>query len=335
MSYRNLAVGHFYNEPFIAACTPWTHRIAEVFFAWPGVLSCRPAPDFTEEVRARLFSDLKWCRENGILLDTLFNCNCYGEAAISEELADFVAKVIDEMNERGLAPDIVTTTSPFIATVIRRRWPNIRIRASVNLRTHGTLGMEAVQELFDEYYISREYQRSFPYVRHCAQWALEHGKKLGMQVNSGCLRDCPFQTFHDNLHGHNRPRLAEQARKLDFSFFRCRTHYGRDKGYEDILKATWIRPEDVPLWEPYISLFKLATRRISHPTQILNAYASYRHDGNLLDLLDPVHSDLFAPRILDNQRFPSDWATSGVANECALNCTHCGRCAALLEQVLR
>ena len=56
---KNLAVGHFYNEPFIEACTPWTGRIREVFFAWPGVLSCRPAPEFTDEVRARLYSDLQ------------------------------------------------------------------------------------------------------------------------------------------------------------------------------------------------------------------------------------------------------------------------------------
>ena len=67
---KNLAVGHFYNEPFVEACAPHLARIREVFFAWPGVLSCRPAPDFTDELRERLYADLSWCRENGILLDT-------------------------------------------------------------------------------------------------------------------------------------------------------------------------------------------------------------------------------------------------------------------------
>ena len=72
---KKLAVGHFYNAPFQDACRPHVDRIREVFYAWPGVLSCRPAPEFTPEVRARLVGDLKWCRANGILLDTLFNCN--------------------------------------------------------------------------------------------------------------------------------------------------------------------------------------------------------------------------------------------------------------------
>ena len=72
---KTLAVGHFLNADFQSACARHLGRIRETFFAWPGVLSCRPAPDFTPEVRERMVSDLKWARANGILLDTLFNCS--------------------------------------------------------------------------------------------------------------------------------------------------------------------------------------------------------------------------------------------------------------------
>ena len=156
---RKLAVGHFFNAPFQEACAKHLGRIREVFFAWPGVLSCRPAPEFSDEVRRRLFDDLRWCRENGILLDTLFNCNCYGDGAISAELADFVEGTLRDMNYEGLFPDIVTTTSPFIATVLRQRFPQVKIRWSVNLRVHGTTGFECVEELFDSFYVTRERQR--------------------------------------------------------------------------------------------------------------------------------------------------------------------------------
>ena len=117
MIRRTLAVGHFLNKPFIDVCSPYVSRIREVFFAWPGVLSCRPAPEFTPELHARFVADLKWARSNGILLDTLFNCNCYGDKAISQELADFAADVFDQMQSLGLFPDIVTTTSPFFDAV--------------------------------------------------------------------------------------------------------------------------------------------------------------------------------------------------------------------------
>ena len=331
---RNLAVGHFLNEPFVEACTPWVARIREVFFAWPGVLSCRPAPEFTDEVRERMFADLMWCRENSILLDTLFNCNCYGDNAISPELADFVEATLRDMTGRGLFPDIVTTTSPFIATVLRQRFPQVKIRWSVNIRVHGTVGFECVDELSDSFYASRERHRDIAYMKELSEWARSHGKVLGMQANSGCLRQCPFQQFHDNLHGHNRIRQSGVGAKFDFSVFRCRTNYAR-RNWEDFIRATWIRPEDVPAFEPYVDVVKLATRRHRFPVKVLNAYASYSYDGNLLDLMDPVHSDLFAPRVIDNKSFPEDFASTVAACANANDCRHCGRCAAVLERVMK
>ncbi len=331
---RNLAVGHFLNEPFVEACTPWVARIREVFFAWPGVLSCRPAPEFTPEVRERMFADLMWCRENGILLDALFNCNCYGDNAISPELANFVEATLRDMNGRGLFPDIVTTTSPFIATVLRQRFPQVKIRWSVNIRVHGTVGFECVDELFDSFYASRERHRDIAYMKELSEWARSRGKVLGMQANSGCLRQCPFQQFHDNLHGHNRIRQSGVGAKFDFSVFRCRTNYAR-RNWEDFIRATWIRPEDVPAFEPYVDVVKLATRRHRFPVKVLNAYASYSYDGNLLDLMDPVHSDLFAPRVIDNKSFPEDFASTVAACANANDCRHCGRCAAVLERVMK
>ncbi len=334
MIKRNLAVGHFYNEPFIESCAPWVQRIREVFYAWPNVLSCRPAPEYTEEVCERLYSDLAWCRENGILLDTLFNCNCYGDLAVSDELADFVTSKLKDMAFHGLFPDIVTTTSPFIATVLRQRFPQVKIRLSVNMRIHGTVGFEHTEELFDSFYVSRERQRDFDYLKEVAAWAKEHGKVAGLQANSGCLRQCPYQQFHDNLHGHNRIRQSAIGEKFDFSVFLCRTTYAKRK-YEEFIRSTWIRPEDIPLFEPYVDVIKLATRRILKPSQILNAYASYSFDGNLADLMDPVHSDLFAPYYIDNKSFPHDFATSGIGGACANNCKHCGRCKDLLDRVLK
>ena len=329
---KNLAVGHFYNAPFQEACTPFLPRIAEVFFAWPGVLSCRPAPTFTPDVRAQLLGDLKWARAQGRRLDTLFNANCYGDEAISPELADFVTRVLREMDAEGLFPDTVTTTSPFIARVLRVRFPSVRVRASVNMRMHGTIGFDYASDLFDEFYLTRERQRDLAYARRAAEWARERGKVVGMQVNSGCLRQCPFQTFHDNLHGHGdgrRPKDVETAKAFDFSFFRCKTHYAQGgEAHEDFLRATWIRPEDVPLWEEAgVSLFKIAIRRHPHPVETLRAYAEYSFDGNLVSLMDPDHAAAFAPRIVDNKRFPADWATSGIGAACGDDCTRCGRCA--------
>ena len=334
MLKRNLAVGHFFNAPFQEACARHLGRIREVFFAWPGVLSCRPAPEFTPEVRQRLLDDLSWARANGIELDTLFNSNCYGDEAISPELADFVSRVLNEMDAEGLFPDTVTTTSPFIATVLRRRFPQVKIRWSVNIRVHGTVGFESVLELFDSFYVSREHQRELDYLSAISDWAKAHGKVVGMQANSGCIRQCPFQTFHDNLHGHGdgrRPKDVETAKEYDFSFFRCKTHYARGN-HEDFLRATWLRPEDMPEYEPFVDIVKLATRRHPDPVGVLDAYATYSHSGNLADLMDPAHA---FPKVFDNRRFDESEGLWREVRNChdANNCRHCGKCGALMKMV--
>lgn len=329
---RTLAVGWFDNGDFQSICAPYLQRIREVFFAWPGVLSCRPAPDYTDELKARQIADLKWCRANGVELDTLFNCNCYGDDAISPELADFVSRTLDDMAAQGLMPETVTTTSPFIATVLRQRYSEVKIRWSVNTRVVGTLGFEAVDELCDSFYAYRELQRDFDYLKRTAAWAKEHGKTFGLQANSGCLRACPFQTFHDNLHGHNRIRQSGIGEKFDFSVFRCKTNYERGR-YEDFLRATWIRPEDLPAYEQYAEIIKLATRRHPDPAAVIKAYATYEYDGNLAKLMDPAHA---FPISFDNKSFDQTSLWHEVEHcKDANDCRHCGKCQMLFKQVTK
>ena len=324
---RKLAVGWFDNAPFREICAPHVARIKEIFFAWPGVLSCRPAPDYTEALRARQIEDLRWARGQGCSLDALFNCNCYGDRAVSPELADSVTVAMKAMDAAGVMPETATTTSPFVATVLRRRFPAVKIRWSVNLRVHGTLGFESVLELFDSFYASRERHRERDWLAALSAWARARGKTVGVQANSGCLRQCPFQTFHDNLHGHDRIAQSKVGEAFGFSVFRCKTHYAQGNR-EDFLRATWLRPEDLPLYEPLVDVVKLATRRHPDPGKIVRAYATCSYDGNLAELMDPAHA---FPGSFDNAAFSASPLWPRV-RECprANDCVHCGTCSALL-----
>ncbi len=293
---RKLSVGWFDNKPFQDVCAPWLGRIKEVFFAWPGVLASRPMDDWTQERRDRIRSDLKWARSNGVELDAIFNANCYGDIAMTETLADLVTAKLEEMGADGLFPEHLTTASPFIATVVRQRFPEVKIRWSVNMfiSTEDALGY--VTDLFDTFYAGRNNQRSLDYVRRMSGWAADHGKLMGMQVNSGCLRHCPFHTFHDNLHGHDRVGQSAAAARFHFTNFLCRTNYERGR-YEDFLRSTWIRPEDVAAYEPYVNVIKLATRRHPYPEKIVAAYASRSYDGDLAEIMDPFYR---FPKRIDN-----------------------------------
>ena len=332
MNARKLAVGWFDNKPFRAACEPYLPRIKEVFFAWPGVTASRPMDDWTPERRAQIVSDLKWARRSGVELDTIFNANCYGDIAMTAELAGHVSEKLREMDAEGLFPDHLTTTSPFIAKVVRTRFPSLKVRFSINMDIAATGALEYVTDLFDSFYAGRNAHRRLDYVRKMSAWAAAHGKMMGLQANPGCLRNCPFHTFHNNLHGHGRMRQSGAAQEFGFTNFLCRTVFERGR-YEEFMRAIWLRPEDLPLYEPYAGVVKLATRRHPNPEKIIAAYAECSYDGDLAEIMDPFYR---FPKAIDNAALGAS-ALWPQVRDCpdADNCRHCGRCAALLAEVFK
>ena len=324
-------------EDFADIVADYRDDIAEVYFPWPGMSSGRAAlakyhgaTDWNAQ--RELEESLSTIRDMGVKLDLLFNANCYGERAISAAFSNEICSIIDYLGQLGLLPDVITTTSPFVATVVKKNFSDIETRASVNMRLDSTLAMEYLSDIFDSFHIRRDLQRDIPTVALFHDWCTQHGKKLCMLANSGCLRTCPAQSFHDNLVAHN-DNVHVTVNLKDYKPHLCWKLYSKRDNFEEILRCSWIRPEDLHRYAPYFSMVKLATRQHSHPRMVIGAYTSGHYSGNLLDLLEPGFSTIFRPYIIDNSRFPEDWHT--IAGKCALTCTHCGKCTAVLNAVLR
>lgn len=115
----------------------------------------------------------------------------------------------------------------------------------------------------------------------------------------------------------------------------CNRIFSQKKTYSDFLRCSWIRPEDVHVFEPELETIKLSTREAKYPHEIVEAYVNGSYDGNLLRLMDPYHAFGFRPNRIDNKSFPADWVTSGIAGKCAENCMHCGKCEEILKQVTK
>jgi collagenase-like PrtC family protease len=324
-------------EPFSAIVADYRDRIGEVYFPWPGQASGRPplghAVDVSpEEIQQVLEEELQTLRRMGVKLDLLFNANCYGERAVSVSLGKEVVSTVDRLGALGCCPEIVTTTSPMIARTIKRHFPGIEVRASVNMRIGTVQAMGYVQDLFDSFYIQRDLQRNIDYLKKVRGWCDRHGKKLCLLANSGCLRFCPGQTFHDNLIAHSAD--AETLVNLpDWNPHVCWNLYKDPENFAEILKATWIRPEDIGFYDGIIDTVKLATRQHAHPRMVIGAYAERTFRGNLLDLLEPGFSPAFAPRMIDNSAFPSDWRER--ISRCSGDCDTCAYCRQVLDCVLK
>lgn len=335
----NFAIG--YQQPedgprFPEVLSAFKGSIGEVYFPWVGQPSGRAPLGHGSGVtnwgaQRILEEDLLELRRLGFKLDLLLNATCYGGEAASKALALEVVYILEHLGDLCGLPEVVTTASPAIAWIVKKHFPAIDVRASVNMKIGTVQAMRYVEDSFDSFYLQRDFQRNISYVKRVSDWCHERGKKLCLLANSGCLRFCPGQAFHDNLVSHE-----SEASKMEpikgFSPVICRGVIGK-LGINEVLKATWIRPEDIHLYEGIIDVVKLATRQHSHLEQVASAYSRARFEGNLLDLLEPGLSRTLAPLWIDNTAFPADWAERSGA--CGGDCKLCGFCEETASKVVK
>lgn len=334
------AVGYQLGEPdepsFVELVRDYREHLAEVYFPWGDLPSGRAAlasrRGYTDwSWQPRLEADLRQLRELGIGLDLLFNANCYGGQAVSRWLESQVASIIDHLGELVGLVNTVTTTSLAIARTVKHYYPDIEVRASVNMRIGTIQAMELVAGLFDGYYVQREFNRDLRHLREVKAWADSAGKKLYLLANSGCLDHCPGQSFHDNLVAHER-EIDETDNIPDWTPYVCWNHYREREHWPTLLQGTWIRPEDLHHYEELFPVVKLATRQHVRPRQVIRAYVERRYGGNLLDLFEPGFGPALVPYVIHNDRFPGNWFEQ--TSTCGHQCHRCNYCAETLETVL-
>lgn len=320
---------------FLDAILAHREALAEVYFPWGelpngrGTLTGFPGEQ-PFEARQKLVDALAEFSAAGIGLNLLLNGNCYGRRSQSRALFQEIGDAADWIRNRfGLAS--VTTTSPLIAKFLKTNFPEVEVRASVNMEIGTIQGMEYLADWFDGYYLKRELNRDFATLCELRRWCDDNGKKLYCLANSGCLNFCSAHNFHDNLVAHEH-EIAEMDNAYEFRGV-CFDYLSKPEKRRNFLRDTnFIRPEDLPLYEPYFDAVKLATRTNRNPVAVLEAYLAGRFSGNLPELLEPNHAERFYPAVIENSRLPADFGRRVL--HCRKNCAKCGYCAAALEQSL-
>lgn len=332
-----LSVGYQYREerPFSRVIEDYADRIESVYFPWVDMPTGRSMIAgfdgyYDYGLQEALVKDLESIRKMGIGLNLLFNANCYGADAMSQVLRGRVCSVLDYLGERDLLPQSVTTTSPAIAHIIREQYEDISLTASVNMKIGTVKGMQYVAHLFDTYCIAKECNRDLERLRSLKAWAGENGKKLTMLANSGCMRDCSGQIFHDNMVAHEAE--VSKQKNIDFLPYMCYTYLKDPKHYVSVLQNTWVRPEDICHYEGLVDTVKLATRSHQLPGMVIGAYARGWYAGNLLDLFEPSYSPAFAPFVVDSAKLPADFWEHTTA--CDKNCHQCSYCEKVMNKAL-
>ena len=321
---------------FPELCREYGDGISDVFFSWGNEPSGRFPLGTEKELPAIIecqTEELKQIKALGKKLTLLLNANCYGSEAAETNFGKRILSLTSELYEK-LSIDAVTTASPFIAEVIKGEFGNaLKVKASVNMRIGSIKAMRQLYD-FDGFYIKKELNRNLYKIAELKEWCDGHGKELYMLANSGCITDCAYQTFHDNMIAHQTLDDAKHGTGTGYSApcHKLLKSFGLIGGVSEFMGAGWIRPEEIHLYEPYFSEIKLATRMHSRPEMIIAAYCRGRFRGNLLDLTEPSFSSLFRGYVLDNTLIRGDAALK--LFNCDHRCDRCGTCEAIVRSAL-
>ncbi len=309
------------------------NEIAEVYFAFPNIPNGRGIinSNFSElEYNKVLENDISILSNNNIPINLLLNGMCYGKDSQSRSFFLKLGDIIDYLYT-NYNLNAITTTSPLIAKFVKENFSKLDVRASVNMEIGTVEGLDYVAEYFDSFYAKRECNRDFNALKKLRLWCDKNNKKLYGLANSGCLNYCSVHTFHDNLVAHeNEISTMDNAYQFEGQ---CRTYLNNSKKRENwFCISNFIRPEDVPLYEDFFDGLKLATRINNNPLKILNAYINKSFKGNLPEIMEPNHSDIFYPYIIENKKIPNDFGKK-VLN-CYKKCESCGYCKNVFKDCL-
>ena len=318
------SVGYQLKEDFSLIDTIIENKenISEVYFSFgdfPNGRSNLTQNGFLYENVNKQIEDLS--RLENMPLNLLLNGNCYGKNALARSFYNKIGDTVDYLlNKFNL--QCVTTTSPLIARFIKENF-ELSTRASVNMGIGSIEGMEYVKDVFDSFYLAREYNRDIEKIQEIRSWCNENNKKLFGLANSGCLKNCSAHTFHDNLVSHE-----SESAEMDNAYVfegQCKIFFKKRENRENWLKyMTFIRPEDVSVYENLFDGLKLATRVNSDPERIIRSYIKGSYSGAVTSILEPDHTAMFYPRIIENKKISQEFLNTVLF--CDKKCHKCNYC---------
>jgi collagenase-like PrtC family protease len=218
---------------------------------------------------------------HGIKFNYLLNAACYGNEEWGRNWHRRLMSFLEELQDMGIGT--VTVSTPFLLEIIKKRFPAFRVKVGIYAQTDTPrrarfweeLGADAIN--LESFSINRNF-RLLAAIRKTVKCDLQ------LIANHVCLVNCALQPYHQNGFAHSS--RGSKPLFVDYCFLRCSRARLLDPSA--LIKAQWIRPEDIVAYEDlgYTS-FKLLERGIPSAELLrrAKAYAERRYEGNLADIL--------------------------------------------------
>lgn len=241
--------------------------------------------------RKKFKLEVRKVKEAGLKFVYLLNCSCLDNIELSYLFKLRLNRFLVFLQKSAV--DAVCVGSPYLALYIRKHFPGLEIHASVAADIDSPAKAiwwqeaGAVKLTLSESSVNRNF-KLLEDIRSAVDI------KIQLIANNCCMQNCPFVNFHANGVAHaSRNKDALGGFFLDYYRLRCNMMRFKDKSL--FLKADWIRPEDVSLYEKAgVDSLKIVNRSMDTASlfKILKAYNDRKYVGNLADLLPSYAKDL-------------------------------------------
>ncbi|MBN1863109.1 MAG: U32 family peptidase [Dehalococcoidales bacterium] len=214
----------------------------------------------------------------------LFNAPCMNnmewDRATHEALREHVSWLCDSGVEG------VIVAMPYLLELVKCQFPQLRLEVSTISHVNSVARAQFFESLgADAIMLDSNINRDFKLLE-----AIRKSVKceLGILINSSCLYQCPYEYYHNNTLGHaSQTHNQLNGWYMDYCVLHCSMSNFDD--LSQLIKARWIRPEDIHLYEELgIDFFKIGGRAKS-TEWIINAsqaYAAKSYPGNLHDIIN-------------------------------------------------
>ena len=277
----NLSLAANYDPELVTALA--AYPVDEVYGKFPndGVSGGRPRYLATPLSEADLRHYISLLDRHGIAFNYLLNGACFGNREWTRPWQKRVKALLTKLGDLGVRR--VTVSTPFLLELVKRCFPEFKVRVGIYAQVDTPRRARFWEELgadditLESFSINRDFRRLV---------AIRQAVRCGLQLiaNHVCLLNCPLQTYHQNGFAHASDDTSTLF--IDYCFLRCSRLRLTDPS--QFIKAAWIRPEDLAVYEAMgYTTFKLLERGIPSAELLrrVKAYSDRRFSGNLAELL--------------------------------------------------
>jgi len=305
-------------------------------------------PDIPKMTRKQAEEYIKLAHSAGLTFDYLLNAPCMNNMEWDENTHRDLLKHLEWISSAGV--DNVTVAIPYLLELIKKQFPHLNVRVSTIAKVNSVARAQMFESLgADSITLDANINRDFRLLKAINSAV---NCELSVLTNNLCLYQCPYEYYHYNTLGHaSQSYNPLDGFHMDYCVFHCTIDRLSDTS--QIIKARWIRPEDMHVYEEIgIEHFKISGR--SMPTEsILNAAAAYssrQYQGNLYDILNALNPTIKSARptlsniqitqvgsppkvYIDNQALEG-FIDFFKKQECLSGCAHCNYCQKIADKAV-